>query len=240
MNILCIQMIQLEDEGSSNMNNGLKLLAKGSHRSIVHYSGCIINGHKFCIQGCDLHKKTQNSGIIVKTEHDCREIIYYSIVNDIIQLSYGLSNNLFYFKCNWWDTVHKSKISINEFRFLSINITKTYDKEKSYVFASQVEKVIYLPNTKLGKNWRVVKRMALHNLYDPQVTKINVDTDEVYQQNKCHDDIIQDVGDELNHCLTRTNMEDILVDVNNKFSEAGPQEAFVEDTNLDNEQLNED
>lgn len=232
-------MSQLEDEGSSNMNHGLKLLARGPHRSVVRFSGCIIDGHRYRIQGRDVHRKTQNLGVAVRTEHGRREIIYYGVVIDIIQLSYGGENQLFCFKCDWWDTVHKSRIYVDEFNIVSINVTKTCYQEEPYVLASQVEEVIYLPDTKMGKNWRVVERMPPRNLYDPQVTKANIDVEEVYQQDECDDDIIVSISEEVNNCLARTDMEDILVGQNNAFGKAEQQGAFIEGTNVDIEQASE-
>lgn len=115
-------MIELEFEGSSNVNNELKLLARGPNRSMIQYCGCIIDGHEFQIEGHDMHRKTQN-GSVVKIKHE-GEIIYYSVQTDIIELSYVGQNNLFCFKCDWWDTTLKIMVSIDELKFLSINITK--------------------------------------------------------------------------------------------------------------------
>lgn len=52
---------------------------------------------------------------------------------------------------------------------LSVNVTQTSYKDDPYILANQVEEVIYIPDTKLGKDWRDVERMQRRNLFDKNV-----------------------------------------------------------------------
>lgn len=106
-----------------------------------------------------MNKTTQNSGIVVKRDHDEVEIKFFGVLTDIMELSYRGQNAILLFKCEWCDIGNRSQIQIDEFKFISINITRTWYKDDPSVLASKAEEVIYLADPKLGKNWCVVERI---------------------------------------------------------------------------------
>lgn len=48
------------------------------------YNGCIINEIRFRTQDCDMYRKTQNSGVVVKGDHKGKPIDFYGVIREII------------------------------------------------------------------------------------------------------------------------------------------------------------
>lgn len=221
-----MQIIRLESENNGNDLHDLKQLARGPDKNIVRYAGCMINGHRFRTIERDIHKTTQNSGVVVKGDHNGTEINFFGVLNDVIELSYVGNNKVYIFKCDWWDVGHRSRIHIDEFDILSVNVTRTWYKDDPYILASQAEEVIYIPDTKFGKNWRVVERMQPRNLYDENVMiAVGDEANEPFQQEECSDIGIEAPGDEMVLPLNRTDMDDIAAG-----HDAGSYEATSEDS----------
>lgn len=198
----------------------LKKLAKGPLRRIRRYPGCIINGHRFRTLKRDGNKKTQNSGIVVKGEHNGEEIYFFGVLNEVIELSYLGQRTVFVFKCDWWDTGHRNGIHIDEHAFLSVNVSRTWYKNDPYILANQAEEIIYLPDTKLGKNWRVVERVQPRHIYDAHVMERQGDAiTDVFQQhsNSTTFDVEGEFDDSV-HPLARTDMAPLFVDANENDS----------------------
>ena len=79
------------------------MLGLGPDIRIAKYSGIIINGIRFHTVERDKYRRTQNSGIVVKGEHNSEEIDFYGILTDIIELEYCYGNHVYLFKCDWWN-----------------------------------------------------------------------------------------------------------------------------------------
>lgn len=211
-----MQLRQLETEGHDDDDfDNLKRLARGPDNRTVRYSGCMINGHRFRTTDRDSRRKTQNSGIVVKADHNGEEMNFYGVLRDVFKLSYGgRDKHVFLLKCDWWDIGSRSRLQLDEFKFISIKATKTWYKNDPYVLAAQAEGVIYLPDPKMGKSWLVVEKMQPRNLYDDKVTKPAGHQDnEAYQQNDC--DVFDDLGvtEEVEENRIRIDMDAIPVDV---------------------------
>ena len=57
------------------------------------------------------------------------------------------------FKCEWFDlSSRKSSIYIDG-DIVSVNISRTWYENDSYVLACQSNQIFYINDTKLGKNW---------------------------------------------------------------------------------------
>ena len=54
-------------------------------------------------------QKTQNSGVMVKGDHETRNKDYFGVLIDIIRLDFFGENNVFLFKCDWWDVGHEGR-----------------------------------------------------------------------------------------------------------------------------------
>ena len=168
------------------MTDQLLNLARGPDRRVNRYAGCTINGLRFHNKDREMHRRTQNSGIVVKGDHKGQSIDFYGVVRDVIELLYLGGNQVFLFKCDWWDVSNpKTGILKDKYNFVSVNVTKIRYKEDPFVLACQAEQVFYLNDMKLGKNWRVVQRTKPRAIYDmPQEKDEEEEKDEVYQQHE--------------------------------------------------------
>lgn len=156
-------MKQLHAQKSPEVTDELFSLACGPDPRVVRYSGCIVKGIRFHTNEREKIRKTQNSGVVVKGEHEDCDMDFFGILTDIIGLNYCGGNQVFIFKCDWWHLSNRKGICTDE-HFTSINISHTWYKDDPFVLASQAEQVFYLEDTKLKGNWHVVQEDTIEKL----------------------------------------------------------------------------
>lgn len=78
-------------------------LAQGPERRVSYYSGYYINGFRFYMKRREESKQTQNSGVMVKEEHQGGDILYYGVLTGIIELCYTEGIRVVLFQCVWYD-----------------------------------------------------------------------------------------------------------------------------------------
>lgn len=82
-------------------------------------------------------RKTQNSGVMVKRNHETRNKNYFGILTDIIHLDFFGENNVFLFKCKWRDVGHEGRgFKIDKYNYIIINVTKKWNNNELFVLAS--------------------------------------------------------------------------------------------------------
>ncbi|XP_050222417.1 uncharacterized protein LOC126672509 [Mercurialis annua] len=94
-------------DGLITTTDHLYVLGLGPDIRVTRYSGIIANGVRFHTTERDSFRRTQNSGVSVKGEHNLKEIDFFGVVTDIIDLQYIHGNHVFLFKCDWWDVGDK-------------------------------------------------------------------------------------------------------------------------------------
>lgn len=158
----------------------LYALACGPNVRARKYNCCIVNGVRFHTKERDARRKSQNSGVLVKGDHDDNSTDFFGVLKSIVELEYIKDNRSVLFECEWFETDKRKKACIQQDEFfLSINITKTWYKDDPYVLANQASQVFYLNDTKLGKNWRVVQEFKHRHLYDPSMENEDLENDSV-------------------------------------------------------------
>lgn len=233
------QVSKLHFQGESGVCDQQLSLARGPDRRVFRYKGCNISGLRFHTKDLEMHRKTQNSGIVVKGEHEGKEIDFYGVLKDIIELRYIGGYRVTLFKCDWWDVSGKSKRSgicvDKEFKVTSINMGKTWYGNQPYVLASQVGQVFYIPDMKLGKNWHIILKSQPRSSYDvPYKEDEDSNTDEEpYQQNESHCVLQLLQIDDVREPLER---DDILPEVRVNFDAMSSEE--LED--LEEDSFNDD
>jgi len=60
----------------------------------------LIKGWKFSVKDLDMYLKLQNSKFLVRSDKNIRNIDYFSVLTNIIKLSYSYRNNIVLFKCD--------------------------------------------------------------------------------------------------------------------------------------------
>ncbi|KAH7864273.1 hypothetical protein Vadar_027678 [Vaccinium darrowii] len=88
-------------EGSEGVTNQLLNLARGPDKRVARYNGCLVKGFRFHTQEHEMHRKSQNSGVVVKGSHRGEDIDFYGVVTDVIELSYLGGNHIMLFRCDW-------------------------------------------------------------------------------------------------------------------------------------------
>lgn len=62
---------------------------------------------------------------MVKRDHETGNKNYFGILTNIILLDFFYENNIFLFKCNWWDVGHEDRgFQIDKYNYIIINIIK--------------------------------------------------------------------------------------------------------------------
>ena len=87
--------------GSQPWNDEFRSLALGLDNIICMYTGCMANGYRFHTEDRERERKTQNSGIVVKGEHDNNVIDFYGVLKEIIEVRCWFGKkNVVLFKCD--------------------------------------------------------------------------------------------------------------------------------------------
>lgn len=172
-------------EGSEGVTSQLLNLARGPDRRVTRYNCCLVKGFRFHTQEREMHRKCQNSGVVVMGNHKGESIYFYGVVKDVIELSYLGGNHIMLFKCDWWDVGSARGILVDDYNFTSVNVSKTWYVDEPFVLACQVEQVCYLKDTVNGENWRVVQKIAPRAVYDmPEEEEEEHEEDEPYQEDE--------------------------------------------------------
>ena len=83
-----------------NVSQELYSLACGPDPQVAFFKGCIVNGVRFHTKARDRTRRTQNSGIIVPSEHESMDINYYGELKNILDLRYMGGKHVYLFECN--------------------------------------------------------------------------------------------------------------------------------------------
>ncbi|XP_057990571.1 uncharacterized protein LOC131172953 [Hevea brasiliensis] len=103
-----------------------------------YYSGIIVNGIRFHNIERDKYRHTQNSGIVVKGEHNSEEIDFYGELTDIIELEYCHGNCVYVFKCNWWNIDDKKNGSRTYGQLMSVNVNRKWYVDDPFVLQYEI------------------------------------------------------------------------------------------------------
>ncbi|KAL5809536.1 hypothetical protein ACOSQ3_030227 [Xanthoceras sorbifolium] len=174
-------MRQLRENGSAEASDELYSLSNGPDFRVCYYPECVVNGVRYLVTSRDAQRTTQNSGIMVPSEHDNLEISFYGVLISIVEL------------CKWFDTNPKKKRIQHDYHLTSINVAHTWYKKYPFILAIQAKQVFYVDDPKLGLNWKAVEEMHHRGLWDIQQKDVLEVQDEhvFYQQNESCDTVLK-------------------------------------------------
>ena len=209
--------MHLYNNHSSEATKVLYALTCGPDVEVKKYDTCIINGVRFHTKDCDSQRKTQNSGLMVEGNHGDSVIDFYGVVTDIFELDYLKERRVVLFKCQWFDiSSRKSNIHIDA-NIISVNVSRTWYENDSYVLACQAKQIFYVNDTKLGKNWRVVQKFQYRHVYDVpelQNDSMIISNDEGHQYELQEEVNVPCVGVQEMDLLLRDDIDPEILDYN--------------------------
>ncbi|KAH0642276.1 hypothetical protein KY290_033875 [Solanum tuberosum] len=152
------------------VSNHLRWLAKGPNFVAKRYTGYFINGYQFHTKTRDAPCKTQNSGVTLSATTDSfastRDqnpvdgmVIYYGIIQDIIEIDYWGCFSVVLFKCDWFHN------EVDEYGLTQVYFNKKYSTDDPFVLASQVHQVFYVEDP-IEKNVYYARNKVPVDLYD--------------------------------------------------------------------------
>ena len=209
--------MHLYNNHSPEATEALYALACGPDVEVKKYNTCIVNGIRFHTKDRDSRRKTQNSGLMVEGNHGDNVIDFYGVVTDIFELDYLTQRRVMLFKCEWFDlSSRKSSIHIDG-DIISVNVSRTWYENDSYVLACQAKHIFYVNDTKLGKNWRVMQKFQHRHVFDVpemQNDSMDISNDEVYQDELQEQANVHYVGVQEMDLLLRDDMDPKILDNN--------------------------
>lgn len=145
----------------------LQQLAMGPSNPVTTFDGFIVNGFRFHTKYLESSKTTQNSGILVTgATYNESERDYYGHLEEVVQLKYyGKGNNVFLFKCYWYDAYRG--VEVDKYGITRVNTKSKLRSNDPFVLASQALQVFYAnPVSKNNKGWCPVIATKARNTYD--------------------------------------------------------------------------
>jgi len=150
--------------------------------------------------------QTQNSGVMTEGTHEDATIDYYGVLREVIELQYNsnvdVRRSVVLFRCDWYNQVGKTRGVRDDGHFKSINIESFWYKSDPFILATQSKKIFYLPDTALGKDWRIVQKFEHRAMYN--VSEKDDHCASVHQDDSCSDtehDVQERDADEGMHNL---------------------------------------
>ncbi|KAH0688841.1 hypothetical protein KY285_015992 [Solanum tuberosum] len=152
------------------VSNHLRWLAKGPNFVAKRYTGYFINGYRFHTKTRDDPCKTQNSGVTLSATTDsfasARDqnpidgmVIYYGIIQDIIEIDYWCCFSVVLFRCDWFHN------EVDEYGLTRVYFNKICSTNDPFVLASQVHQVFYVEDP-IEKNVYYARNKVPVDLYD--------------------------------------------------------------------------
>ena len=133
-----MQIMHLKTYSETQISSDLEALSWGPFGHGKVYNGCVINRVRFVTTSREVGLKTQNSGVSVVGEHNGKQISFYGLLTDVVQLNYFEHHRVFLFKCKWFDTHRDGSEEINE-DMKSIWISRTWYDNDPYVLADMCQ-----------------------------------------------------------------------------------------------------
>ncbi|KAH7846709.1 hypothetical protein Vadar_017271 [Vaccinium darrowii] len=177
-------MNELRKQRSPEANDELWSLANGPDPVINTYSGCISNGVRFHNIERDDRHTSQNSGVAVEGGHEGQTIDYCGRLIKVWEMTYMFGHRVVLFQCEWFNSGSDRTFRVDT-HCTSIDVRSRWYIDDPFVFASQVQQVYYIADTKLGDNWKVVERIQRRGIWNvPEMDSLETNStlNEVFQQ----------------------------------------------------------
>uniref|UniRef100_A0A3Q7IG61 DUF4216 domain-containing protein n=2 Tax=Solanum lycopersicum TaxID=4081 RepID=A0A3Q7IG61_SOLLC len=164
------KVIQLKENGDNRITEELLILARPSDRRVFCYSGYILNGSRFRTMESELGLKTQNSGVVVKSDEHTGNIDYFGRIRRILEIQYMNNKSVMLFQCDWFEVPTQGRSQSrgykkDEYGFVCVDITRLHYTSDPFILGSQAQSVYYVKHGQSEK-WHSVIRVRPQHLYD--------------------------------------------------------------------------
>ncbi|KAH0712302.1 hypothetical protein KY289_008261 [Solanum tuberosum] len=138
------KVIELKENGDNRITEELLILARPPDPRFFCYSGYILNDSRFRTMESELGLKTQNSGVVVKSDEHTGNVDYFGRIRRILEIQYMNNKSVILFQCDWFEVPPQGC---------------------SQSTGSQAQSVYYVKHGQSEK-WHSVIRVRPRNLYD--------------------------------------------------------------------------
>ena len=208
-------------------------------------ASCSINGIRYSTLDREKFRQTQNSRVMIEGTHEGATVDFYGVLREVIELEYNSNlesrRTVVLFRCDWYNQVGKTRGVRDDGHFKSINIESLWYKSDPFILAAQLKKIFYLPDTALGRDWRIVQKFEHRDIYD--VREKEARHGEVHQDDSCSDTerevqefnvdgdlhMVQDDGEVT---IVEGNLGDLIARNKNATLEGSDDETEEDDTIL--------
>ena len=84
------------------------------------------------------------------------DVLYYSVLTEVVELHYLGGNRVVLFNYDWWDVINIGwRIKNDEYDYVFVNFTWMLSIDEPFVLTSQVKQVFYVKNSN-KPNWYTV------------------------------------------------------------------------------------
>ncbi|XP_026393683.1 uncharacterized protein LOC113288780 [Papaver somniferum] len=182
------RMFDLRSINSPEATDELYSLALGFELRANSYLSCNLNGVRYHTKQREARRTTQNSGLVVDSVFEGKEIEFYGTLCDVIEVKYLNNYRVVLFKCDWFDLTPRKKNLKTDYDLTCLNVSSTWYQKDPYVIASDARQVFYLDDHKFGADWKVVLKMHHRHIWD--FLEMDDDADEEEEE-----DVYQQTGD---------------------------------------------
>src|SRR3954470_21493795 len=145
----------MKAEKDPGIDQDLLTLSRFSEFKVKTYKSYDIQGFKFRTKSSEESNCTQNSGVVVLATttsytgvHDSdprkRDLTYYGIIKDIIELSFDNGRRkIVLFECDWADN---NKIKTDKYGFTLVDFTRPNKSTCALILPSLVQQAFFLPD----------------------------------------------------------------------------------------------
>ena len=162
-------------------------LAQGPINEVVSYPAYFVNGYKFETEAVQNAHITQNSGVATISDDNS---LYYGVLKKIIEIKYMFIPSKYLFKCIWYDMKEGRGVQIDEYKLISVIVTRTSFDDEPFIFPTHAQHVYY-PKSPVKKDWSVVCRWKPRDTYEvplasssqEEITSIEEEEDAILVRN---------------------------------------------------------
>ncbi|XP_070029676.1 uncharacterized protein [Nicotiana sylvestris] len=164
------KVVQLKENGDGRITSGLLALARRPDPRAYCHNGYIMNGFRFRTMKSELGLKTQNSGVVVKSDEHTGNVDYYGKIRKILEIQYLDNNSVILFQCDWFEVPTQGRSQSrgykrDEYGFICVNVTRVHYTNDPFILGSQAQSVYYVKHDQ-NENWHAVVRVRPQNLFD--------------------------------------------------------------------------